>query len=250
MGKMIALPNSEQYQFPRVGNTQPNEALTLEAAQPEYHQDIQTEPAVPPFPDTAVPQALTTQGETPTWNSPISDRETLRLMMVAHSKRGSKLLKKRSKFIGEIEQVTSPSDPEVSFGIKRIGTREMIAYRNRNSKVSYITRSGDSGEEYITERSFPAGDGEIDTIYLCLARWDLADENNIPIPITHESIQDYLSPEEVDFLFTESHRVNPILLGADTQKKTESTTQDATGSADGGDESPAVHPLVPVTAES
>lgn len=220
MGKLIALPQSELYQFPR-SRYEASEALPLtvgtEHPGPEDYLLAQECPATQ-HPDLAEQNhhalAPASPGES-TWPE---DRDALRRHMVAHSIKGAKMPKTRSPYIGEIEEVTSPVDAEVTFGLKHIGTREMVSYRDRNSVVRYITRNGDNGDEYISEKEFPAGTGQVDTIYLCLARWNLTNDQGIPLTITHDTIQDYLSPEELDFLFAECHRINPILLGIETRK--------------------------------
>lgn len=121
------------------------------------------------------------------------------------------MLKARSPFIGEIVSVTSPSDPDVTFGIKRVGNREVMIHRDRNAVVRYIQRTED--DEFISEKDYPVGSMTVDTVALCLATWNLATPppDNTPLTINRESILSYLTPEEVDFLYTKCLEVNPIL---------------------------------------
>ena len=146
-------------------------------------------------------------------------REDLLAFMRVHSLKGSKMLKTRTATIGSSKIVHSPDDPDITFAIRRVGVPEVIAYRNRNSKVTYTTRNGENGDEYLTEKEFPQGTGQLETLLLCLEDWDIANESGEKRPITEENIQRYLNPREFDYLFDQCHEVNPILQGTAAQKK-------------------------------
>lgn len=120
-------------------------------------------------------------------------------------------LKARSPFVGQVETVTSPDDPDIQFGLKRVGNREIMIHRDRNAAVRYIQRDG--ADEFVSEKDYPLGSMKIDTITLCLDSWNLClDENALrPLPVTQENILAYLSPTEVDFLYEQAIEINPIL---------------------------------------
>lgn len=130
------------------------------------------------------------------------------------------MLKARTPFVGEIVSVSSPDDPDVSFGIKRVGNREVMIHRDRNAAVRYIQRDG--ADEFVSEKDYPLGSMKIDTISLCLDSWNLCTpDTNQPVPVSRENIIAYLSPDEVDFLYDQILEINPILSpngGKDVRK--------------------------------
>lgn len=175
------------------------------------------------------------------------DRETLRAYMLTHSVKGTRMLKKRSRGMGKPEEVASPLDPEVKFYIKHVGVGETIEHRDANAKVRYTTRDGDNGIEYISEREFPEGTSQMETLLRCLVKWDIADEQTgLEAPITEDNIIAYLDPEEFDFLYEKCLEFNPILTGVGNRKrKTEKAPQTPDRSAHGEDDTSAVRPDVP-----
>jgi len=120
----------------------------------------------------------------------------------------------------DLVEVPSPLNDEVVFCLKRVDIRKLIAHRNRNAVVRYITRNGEDEPEYVTEREYPNGSNEFDTVALFLADWNIADaETGVKVPIDEEAIHEYVKPEELDYLFLQCHEINPILSGAEPRKK-------------------------------
>ena len=148
------------------------------------------------------------------------------------------MLKKRVPYLPSIVEVPSPDDPAVHFRIKKIGNRELIAYRDRDALIRYTTRDGASGEEYISEKEYPRGSNQLETILLCLDSWDIADhETGKQLPVTRNNLTDYLSTEELDFLYDQCFEVNPVLSGIAARKKSpEKRPAPTTGGTDSGDE--------------
>lgn len=172
------------------------------------------------------------------WLAPQSTREERRAWMITHSLKGNKMLKKRVPYVAGTVEVTSPDDPEVKFHLKKIGNRELIAYRDRDKVIRYTTRNSVNGEEYVSEKEYPRGSNQLDTILLCLDSWDIAHpDTGQQLPITLDTLVDYLSTEELDFLFDQCFEVNPVLSGIGARKKsTEGGTTTTTGSTEGGDD--------------
>lgn len=106
----------------------------------------------------------------------------------------------------------SPSDPEVNFKIKKATNREDVERKNFSSKIRFISNQED-GENVITERDFPTGDLEIETIKLCLVDWNLEFAEGKKLPITINNIKDYLTPEERQFLYDSIIEFNPLWSG-------------------------------------
>jgi len=126
----------------------------------------------------------------------------------------------RTPFVGAAETVKSPVNPEVEFGVKRVGNREVMEHRDKNASIRYIQREG--SDEYISEKDYPVGTLRVDTVVLCLESWNISDTNGNPVKITKESILSYLDPEELDFLNDEALRINPILAGQAAKKNNSS----------------------------
>lgn len=118
-------------------------------------------------------------------------------------------LKVRTPFIGEVVTMKSPLDEDISFGIKRVGAREVMAHRDRNSVVRYIQR--DEGGEFITEKDYPVGTMRLDTVLLCLDSWNISHDGLNPLKIDRDAVLGHLDPEEIDALYDKSLEVNPIL---------------------------------------
>jgi hypothetical protein len=114
----------------------------------------------------------------------------------------------RRPFIGQITEFASPEDPQVTFGFKRCGVAENIQRQNLASKVRYVQNDDDG--QIVSERDFPMGSLQLETILLALASWNLQDENERVIPISKKSLTQYLSPKEFDFCYAKALEVNPI----------------------------------------
>jgi hypothetical protein len=221
-GKLRAIPSSEVYWAGRP----PGEIARLAL---EQHKELPLESQ----------QASQRQsGILAEWSRPQDTREERRAWMIAHSLKGYKMLKKRVPYVAGTIEVASPDDPEVKFRLKKIGNRELIAYRDRDKVIRYTTRNSENGEEYVSEKEYPRGSNQLDTILLCLDSWDIAHpDNGLQLPITLDTLVDYLSTEELDFLFDQCFEVNPVLLGVGARKKSaENSASTTTGSTESGDD--------------
>lgn len=122
----------------------------------------------------------------------------------------------RTPYVGEVVSFPSPEDADVSFGLKRLDNGAVIAYRDKNSVVRFIFSNDDenSGEnKYIQEKDYPQGTMRLDTVTLGLDSWNIVDESGAPVPVTRENIIAYTSPTELDALYDEVLKINPILTG-------------------------------------
>lgn len=117
----------------------------------------------------------------------------------------------RRPFVGELKEFSSPTDPETTFYIKRCGVRENITRRNLSSTVRYIQDEG--SERLVTERDYPSGTLELQTLLLALADWNICDEQKNKVMITEENLQIWLAPQEYDFLVRKVFEVNPMWRG-------------------------------------
>lgn len=234
LGRLRALPNSELYQEYR-----PAGEIERMMRQKKAFENVE--------PLSKAPACVSGDLSLNEWNDtfPIT-REELRERMITHSLKGFKMLKKRMPYTASTVEFSSPDDTSVKFRIKKIGNRELIAYRDRDALIRYTTRNGDSGEEYISEKEYPRGSNQLDTILLCLSGWDIADPNtNQELAITRDTLIDYLSTEELDFLFDQCFEVNPVLSGIAGRKKSlESGPSAPVGSTPTQDEPSGVHPVV------
>jgi hypothetical protein len=170
-------------------------------------------------------------------------REVLRAYMVTHSKKGSKIMPKRSKkSSGKPELFKSPHDPKTEFRIKHVGTREMVEARDDSAIVRYVTRDTGNGVEYISEKEFPEGTRQLQTIVRCLASWNILDEDGNPVAIDEDNVMEYIdAEEEFDALYDKCVEVNPCLLGVNARKsRLKSDPPTPGGSADGEDDAPAI----------
>lgn len=144
----------------------------------------------------------------------------LRQYMKEHSLKGAlfPMAKERQPFIGEIVPFISPSDPEVTFGLRRLDNRAVMQYRDANSAVRYIMEEGN--DRVITEKDYPMGTMRRDVVKLGLATWNITNDGK-PVPIDEETILQYLNPldGELDAVYEEIMRINPILVGAGTERK-------------------------------
>ena len=166
--------------------------------------------AVQPATTTSFSPAVVELAATP-------EPQNLRDYMRANSLKGNKPMKARVPFIGEIIDYPSPFDAEVVFGIKRLPNRDVMAYRDKNSVVRFITE--DNSERYIQEKDYPAGTMRVDTVLMGLATWNITDESGKAIDITRENILLYLDPEgELDAVYDKVLEINPILTGREKAK--------------------------------
>jgi hypothetical protein len=230
MGILIALPQSEHYTFKRhlslptypldtinpalagdAVNLLESFALTGKQDQDSMQVDGETTPERDREQTVADnPLPLVHQ------EHHLREKEALRRHMITHSLKGTKMSVTRTPFVGEITTVISPTTPEVQFGIKRVGNREVQSHRNMNSAIRYTQTEG--SDTFTTEKDYPVGSLRVDTVALCLESWNLADLSGNPIRIDKEAILSYLEPEELDFLYDKALEVNPVLSGAAPRK--------------------------------
>jgi hypothetical protein len=122
----------------------------------------------------------------------------------------------RQPFVGELVPLTSPEDTDIVFSIKRLNTRDVMAYRDKNSQVRYIME--DDNERVVTEKDYPMGSMRVDVVVLGLASWNVTDMAGNPLPVTRENILTYLVPDELDAIYDKVMEVNPILSGEKARK--------------------------------
>lgn len=163
------------------------------------------------------PTPLFDDEEEPSW-----DRARLKDFMRAHSLSSAlssdslgdsdlSAVHTRRPFVGELKTFPSPEDPETTFTFKRCGVRENIARRNLVSTVRYIQDEG--SDRLITERDYPSGSLDLQTILFALVDWNIHDDNKNKITINEQTVQDWLSPNEYDFVLRMAYEVNPMWLG-------------------------------------
>lgn len=177
-------------------------------------------------------------------------RSELHAYMVTHSVKGFKNMPKRAPFVGETTPFASPTDKETTFVIRRLSIQQVMLYRDRNSKVRYITEDSDeNSQRVVTERDYPGGSMTVDIAVLGLASWNIADLDGNNVPVNEENIFKYLTAEELDFISEKVLDVNPILSNRGNQKsKTGSNTGSTDGSSDGTDDTSAIHKILPSDA--
>lgn len=174
-------------------------------------------------------------------------RADLRSYMLTHSVKGTKPMPIRTPFIGEVTTFPSPLDSSILFGIRRLSNGQVMAHRDRNSVVRFITESSDDEEKerFVQERDYPAGTMTVDIAVLGLTTWNIQDEKGHDLPINQENILRYLDPEELDFISEKVLEVNPIISSNRNQKKRTRDSASATdGSSTGGDDTPPVRKLL------
>lgn len=239
MGKLVPLPGSEHYSFP--GETEPFAPVCSLEEVSENTSSRGSLISTPVGDADENSRDLAQPFEDQVWN-----REAVRAYMLTHLMKGSKVMPKRSRHISKTVEEKSPLDPRVRFMIKRVGTREMIEHRDDNAVVRYISRDTGNGVEYLSEKEYPEGTRQLETILRCLQSWNITDEQDQPVPIDEDTLRDYLDPEEFDFLHEKCLLHNPILAGVAARKSsTESTPKTSDGSDAGKDEPPAIRLAVP-----
>jgi hypothetical protein len=124
----------------------------------------------------------------------------------------------RRPFVAEVIDFESPVHAGTVFGIKRVSIAENIKRQNLASKVRYV--QNDESGELVSERDFPMGTLQLETVGMTLAAWNIHDENDHPVPITLKTIQEWLEPREFDFLYSKALEVNPMWApGGDSDTK-------------------------------
>src|SRR5258708_353788 len=153
--------------------------------------------------------ALHFQNGEPAWRKP-----KVRAFMRTHSLRGASPLSAsvnvRTPFVGELKTITLP-DGVTEVTVKRCTVRENIARKNLASTVRYIDELKTG--RYVTEKDYPVGELELETVFLGLHSWNIHDSNKNPVPLTRDNIQLYLTQEEYDLVYREVLKMNPIWTG-------------------------------------
>ena len=100
----------------------------------------------------------------------------------------------------------------VEVTVKYADNRAVLARQNLFDKVRYITEGAEG--RTVTERSFPMGDLRIETVMLVAQSWNLApSETSAPFPITHNNVVGLLDTDELEQLYDEVIRMNPVWGG-------------------------------------
>lgn len=110
-------------------------------------------------------------------------------------------------YAGTVISRTSPVRPDVELEFKSAGVAETIARQNLSSKVRYV--SGQNDNELVSERDFPMGDLQLETIFLALHDWNLGDENGRKLEITKSNVKRYLTPREYNWAYEVALEANP-----------------------------------------
>ena len=123
----------------------------------------------------------------------------------------------RHKGMRKTIEVISPYEKDAKFTIARATNREDVERTNFFSKMRVIQNVG-SPNEIITERDIPMGDVQVNTILLCLEKWNLSDDDDRVYPITEDNVLDLLRPSERRWLYEEILDFNPVWKGEDEEK--------------------------------
>jgi hypothetical protein len=119
----------------------------------------------------------------------------------------------RTRILQDTVTETSPDNPELEFTLRRMGNRERIKRQDLFAKLRYVQVDN---EGLVTERELPMGQVALEDILMGLVGWNIEDPPGKQVPITKETIQDYLSPEEFDFVLDKIRDLNPIVFGERT----------------------------------
>ena len=114
-------------------------------------------------------------------------------------------------------EVSSPYDKDAKFTIARASNREDVERTNLFSKMRVIQNLG-TPNELITERDIPMGDVQVNTILLCLEKWNLQDDSGRIYEISEDNILDLLSGAERRWLYEAIMDFNPIWRGEEEEK--------------------------------
>ena len=119
------------------------------------------------------------------------------------------------------KEITFPADPEYGetedtvFTIKRATNAEDVQRANLFSKVRFVY----DADGYSTERDYPEGDMQMETIRLCLVDWNLCDEKGNKLPVTVPNMNTWLKATERKKLYSEILDFNPTWkYGRDEEK--------------------------------
>ena len=123
---------------------------------------------------------------------------------------GDKQMANRQKqsvsVLDTLKELKSPVDPEVTFTIKKATNREDVKRANLFSTTRY--KVDENGTE-VAERDFEVGKLQMDTIELCLHKWNIEDNGRV-VPITPDNLNEYILPKERVFLYEQILEHNPL----------------------------------------
>jgi hypothetical protein len=131
----------------------------------------------------------------------------------------------RTRILQDTVTEHSPENPDLEFVLRRMGNRERIKRQDLFAKLRYVQVDG-AGT--VTERDLPMGQVALEDIVMGLVGWNIEDPPGKQVPITKETIQDYLSPEEFDFVLDKIRDLNPIVFGERTNGKDGANGTDGT----------------------
>jgi hypothetical protein len=95
---------------------------------------------------------------------------------------------------------------KIEYTVKYADGRAYVSRANIFSKVSYTTE--DETGVTKTERDFPMGELQLETLMLVLKEWNLTNEKGVPYRITHANIMEYMDPEEIKWLYSHVIEMN------------------------------------------
>lgn len=114
-------------------------------------------------------------------------------------------------------EVTSPYENAFVATIARATNREDVERTNLFSKMR-IVQNPNSPNEIITERDIAMGTVQVETILLCLEKWNITDDNDRVYEISEDNILDLLTGGERRWLYEEIMDFNPIWKGEEEEK--------------------------------
>lgn len=104
-------------------------------------------------------------------------------------------------------------DERTIFTLRFADGRAYVSRANIFSKVSYKTE--DESGISTTERDFPMGDLQLETLMLVFHSWNLKPAiDSVPYPITHKNIMALMAPEEIKWLYDHAITMNTCWGGA------------------------------------
>jgi hypothetical protein len=119
----------------------------------------------------------------------------------------------RTRVLQDTVTEAYPENPELEFVLRRMGNRERIKRQDLFAKLRYVQVDG---EGTVTERDLPMGQVALEDILMGLVGWNIEDPPGRKVAISKDSIQDYLSPEEFDFVLDKIRDLNPLVFGERT----------------------------------
>ena len=116
----------------------------------------------------------------------------------------------RTRILQDTVTVHPPADADVEFVLRRMGNRERIKRQDLFAKLRYVQVDN---EGMVTERELPMGQVALEDVLMGLVGWNIEDPPGRPVAITKDTVQDYLSSEEFDFVLDQIRDLNPLVFG-------------------------------------